>query len=161
MASMLTVCNPGDKVVVFSPFYENYGADAILSGAQPIYVPLNPPEFNFDANVLEDAMKQDGVKALILCNPSNPCGKVFTLEELQIIADLAIKYDRYVITDEVYEHILYKPNKHIYRPRCLECVSVQLSATPFQRLIPLQDGVWVMSLHRLKSLTESRKCTTS
>ena len=69
MASMLTVCNPGDKVVVFSPFYENYGADAILSGAQPIYVPLNPPEFNFDANVLENAMKQDGVKALILCNP--------------------------------------------------------------------------------------------
>lgn len=60
MASMLTVCNPGDKVVVFSPFYENYGADAILSGAQPIYVPLNPPEFNFDANVLEDAMKQVG-----------------------------------------------------------------------------------------------------
>ena len=114
MASMLTVCNPGDKVVVFSPFYENYGADAILSGAQPIYVPLNPPEFNFDANVLEDAMKQDGVKALILCNPSNPCGKVFTLEELKIIADLAIKYDLYVITDEVYEHILYKPNKHIY-----------------------------------------------
>ena len=114
MASMLTVCNPGDKVVVFSPFYENYGADAILSGAQPIYVPLNPPEFNFDANVLEDAMKQDGVKALILCNPSNPCGKVFTLEELQIIADLAIKYDLYVITDEVYEHILYKPHTHVY-----------------------------------------------
>lgn len=114
MCAMMTICNPGDKVMVFSPFYENYGADAILSGAQPIYVPLNPPEFNFDANVLEDAMKQDGVKALILCNPSNPCGKVFTQEELQIIADLAIKYDLYVITDEVYEHILYKPNKHIY-----------------------------------------------
>ena len=64
MASMLTVCNPGDKVVVFSPFYENYGAALrFWSGAQPIYVPLNPPEFNFDANVLEDAMKQDGVKA--------------------------------------------------------------------------------------------------
>ena len=131
MASMLTVCNPGDKVVVFSPFYENYGADAILSGAQPIYVPLNPPEFNFDANVLEDAMKQDGVKALILCNPSNPCGKVFTLEELQIIADLAIKYDLYVITDEVYEHIVYAPNKHIYmqalegmRERTIVCNSL-------------------------------------
>ena len=67
-----------------------------------------------DEEELEDAMKQDGVKALILCNPSNPCGKVFTLEELKIIADLAIKYDLYVITDEVYEHILYKPNKHIY-----------------------------------------------
>lgn len=71
MASMLSVCNPGDKVIVFSPFYENYGADAILSNAQPIYVPLNPPAFDFDANVLEDAMKQEGVKALILCNPSN------------------------------------------------------------------------------------------
>jgi aminotransferase len=114
MAAMLTVCNPGDKVVVFSPFYENYGADAILSGAQPIYVPLIPPSFCFDGDVLEAAMKQEGVKALILCNPSNPCGKVFTKEELQIIADLAIKYDLYVITDEVYEHILYKPNEHVY-----------------------------------------------
>lgn len=114
MAAMLSVCNPGDKVVVFSPFYENYGADAILSNATPIYVPLNPPSFTFDANVLEDAMKQEGVKALILCNPSNPCGKVFTYEELTMIADLAKKYDLYVITDEVYEHILYAPNKHTY-----------------------------------------------
>ncbi|MCD7954720.1 MAG: aminotransferase class I/II-fold pyridoxal phosphate-dependent enzyme [Lachnospiraceae bacterium] len=114
MASMLTVCNPGDKVVVFSPFYENYGADAILSGAEPIYVPLNPPDFDFDPDVLEAAMRQDGVKALILCNPSNPSGKVFTREELQIIAELAIRYDIYVITDEVYEHILYKPNTHTY-----------------------------------------------
>ncbi len=113
MAAMLSVTNPGDKVIVFSPFYENYGADAILSGAQPIYVPLIPPEYNFDANVLEDAFKQHP-KALILCNPSNPCGKVFTREELQIIADLAEKYDTWVITDEVYEHIVYEPNKHIY-----------------------------------------------
>lgn len=100
MASMLSVCNPGDKVVVFSPFYENYGADAILSNATPIYVPLKPPTFDFDANELEDAMKQDGVKALILCNPSNPCGKVFTKDELMLIADLAKKYDIYVIADE-------------------------------------------------------------
>jgi len=114
MAAMMTVCNPGDKVVIFSPFYENYGADAILSGAEPIYVPLNPPDFQFDANVLEDACKQSGVKALILCNPSNPCGKVFTRQELKIIADLAVKYDIYVITDEVYEHILYKPYEHVY-----------------------------------------------
>lgn len=114
MASMLTVCNPGDKVVVFSPFYENYGADAILSGTEPIYVPLNPPDFCFDPDVLEAAMRQEGVKALILCNPSNPSGKVFTREELQIIAELAIRYDIYVITDEVYEHILYKPNTHNY-----------------------------------------------
>ena len=113
MAAMMTVCNPGDKVIVFSPFYENYAADAILSGAQPIYVSLRPPEFNFDVDELEEAFKQ-GPKALILCNPSNPTGKVFTLEELQIIAKLAEKYDTFVITDEVYEHIVYEPYKHIY-----------------------------------------------
>ena len=113
MAAMMTVCDPGDKVIVFSPFYENYGADAILSGAEPIYVPLVPPEFNFDPEKLEDAFRQ-GAKALILCNPSNPCGKVFTRPELEIIAGLAKKYDAYVITDEVYEHIVYAPNEHVY-----------------------------------------------
>ena len=113
MAAMMSVVNPGDKVIIFSPFYENYGADTILSGAEPVYVPLVPPEFKFDANVLEDAFKT-GAKALILCNPSNPCGKVFTEGELKIISELAIKYDTYVITDEVYEHIIYEPNKHIY-----------------------------------------------
>lgn len=113
MAAMMTVANPGDKVIVFSPFYENYGADAILSGAEPIYVPLIPPEFNFDPDVLEDAFRQHP-KALILCNPSNPCGKVFTREELTLIANLAEKYDTFVITDEVYEHIVYEPNEHIY-----------------------------------------------
>lgn len=130
MAAMMSVTNPGDKVIVFSPFYENYSADTILSGAEPIYVPLNPPDFSFDANVLEDAFKQD-VKALVLCNPSNPCGKVFTREELQIIADLAIKYDTYVITDEVYEHIIYEPYKHTYmaslpgmRERTIVCSSL-------------------------------------
>jgi len=114
MASMMSVCNPGEKVIVFSPFYENYGADAILSGAEPIYIPLNPPDFSFDPNVLEDALRKNDVKALILCNPSNPCGKVFSREELQTIADLAIKYDIYVITDEVYEHIIYAPYEHTY-----------------------------------------------
>ncbi len=113
MAAMMSVTNPGDKVIIFSPFYENYGADTILSGAEPIYVPLNPPEFSFDADVLEAAFKQKP-KALILCNPSNPCGKVFTRDELKTIADLAEKYDTFVITDEVYEHILYAPNKHVY-----------------------------------------------
>ena len=113
MAAMMTVANPGDKVIVFSPFYENYGADTILSGAEPIYVPLNPPAFDFDPEVLEDAFRQHP-KALILCNPSNPCGKVFTRQELEIIASLAQKYDAYVITDEVYEHIIYAPNRHTY-----------------------------------------------
>jgi aminotransferase len=134
MITMMSVCNPGDKVVIFSPFYENYTADTILSGATPIYVPLDPHDFTFDANVLEDAMKQPGVKALVLCNPSNPSGKVFTREELQIIADLAIKYDLYVITDEVYEHIVFAPHHHTYlatlpgmRERTIECSSLSKS----------------------------------
>ena len=113
MAAMMTVTNPGDKVIVFSPFYENYGADTILSGAEPIYVPLYPPTFNFDPDELEAAFRQKP-KALILCNPSNPCGKVFTYDELKIIADLSEKYDAFVITDEVYEHIVYAPHKHTY-----------------------------------------------
>lgn len=113
MAAMMSACDPNDKVIVFSPFYENYGADTILCGADPIYVPLHPPVFNFDKEELENAFKQNP-KALILCNPSNPCGKVFSKEELEYIASLAIKYDTYVITDEVYEHIVYAPYKHTY-----------------------------------------------
>lgn len=113
MAAMMTICNPGDKVAIFSPFYENYGADAILSGAEPIYIPLVPPTYKFDADRLEDAFKA-GAKALILCNPSNPCGKVFTQEEMEEIASLAKKYDAYVVTDEVYEHIIYSPHKMVY-----------------------------------------------
>lgn len=113
MTAMMTVTNPGDKVVIFSPFYENYGADTILTGAEPIYVPLTPPEFTFDPEELENAFCQHP-KALILCNPSNPCGKVFTRDELELIAGLAKKYDVYVITDEVYEHIVYAPHTHTY-----------------------------------------------
>ena len=113
MCAMMTVSDPGDKVIVFSPFYENYGADTILSGAEPIYVPLNPPDFSFDPEVLEDAFRQRP-KALVLCNPSNPSGKVFTRAELEVIAALAEKYDAYVITDEVYEHIVYAPHQHTY-----------------------------------------------
>lgn len=113
MAAMMSVCDPNDKVIVFSPFYENYGADTILCGANPIYVPLHPPVFNFNKEELESTFKQNP-KALILCNPSNPCGKVFSKEELEYIASLAIKYDTYVITDEVYEHIVYAPYKHTY-----------------------------------------------
>ena len=130
MSSVLTVADPGDKVVIFSPFYENYGADTILSGAEPIYVPLVPPDFHFDPEVLENAFRQHP-KAMILCNPSNPTGKVFTRGELEIIAALAIKYDTYVITDEVYEHIIYEPYKHTYiaslpgmRERTLSCSSL-------------------------------------
>lgn len=114
MCSVMTVCNPGDRVVIFSPFYENYGADTILSGAEPIYVPLNPPTFDFDREVLEAAFRDNEPKAIVLCNPSNPCGKVFTREELTFIADLCKKYDAYCITDEVYEHIVYAPHEHVY-----------------------------------------------
>jgi aminotransferase len=113
MVAMMTACNPGDKVVVFSPFYENYTADAILSGAEPVYVHLRPPDFRFDPDELRRAFQQ-GVKAIVLCNPANPTGRVFSLEELQTIASLAEEFDTFVITDEVYEHILYPPHQHVY-----------------------------------------------
>jgi len=113
MASMMTACNPGDSVIVFSPFYENYVADTILTGAKPIHVTLHPPDFKFNEKELRDAFSRKP-KALILCNPSNPSGKVFTVKELELIAELAKKHDTFVITDEVYEHIVYHPNQHTY-----------------------------------------------
>jgi aspartate/methionine/tyrosine aminotransferase len=113
MAAMMTACNPGDRVVVFSPFYENYVADTILSGAEPIFVPLHPPRFRFDPDELRRAFAQKP-KAIILCNPANPSGRVFTRAELELIAGLAEEADAFVITDEVYEHILYAPNRHVY-----------------------------------------------
>ena len=113
MVAMMTACNPGDKVIIFSPFYENYVADTILSGAEPIYVPLHPPDFSFDPADLRRAFAQKP-KALILCNPANPSGKVFTRAELLLIAQLAEAHDTFVITDEVYEHILYAPSQHVY-----------------------------------------------
>lgn len=113
MVAMMTACNPGERVIIFSPFYENYGADTILSGAEPVYVPLHPPDFRFDPDELRRAFLK-GVKALVLCNPSNPTGRVFSLEELQIIADMAREFDAFVITDEVYEHIVYPPHTHRY-----------------------------------------------
>ncbi len=113
MTAVMTVSDPGDKIAIFSPFYENYDADAILCGAEPIYVPLPPPLYTLDADRLEDSFRQ-GAKALVLCNPSNPTGKVFTRDELETIAFLARKYDAWVITDEVYEHIVYTPFRHTY-----------------------------------------------
>jgi aminotransferase len=113
MVAMMTVADPGDRVGLFSPFYENYGADAILTGATPVYVPLHPPTYEFDPKELRAAFAS-GLKAFVLCNPSNPCGKVFTRAELEQIAALADEYDTWVITDEVYEHIVYAPHKHTY-----------------------------------------------
>ena len=111
--TLFALTNPGDKVIMFSPYFENYRAQTLLVDCEPIFVPLVPPAFNYDANVLEDAFRQ-GAKAILICNPSNPSGKVFTRAELEQIASLAIKYDTYVIMDEVYEHIVYAPHKHVY-----------------------------------------------
>ena len=111
--TLFALTNPGDRVVMFSPFFENYRAQVIMADCEPVFVPLNPPTFSFDPNVLEDAFR-GGAKAIIICNPSNPSGKVFTEEELKTIADLCIRYDVYAIMDEVYEHIIYDGRKHVY-----------------------------------------------
>ncbi len=111
--TLFALTNPGDKIIMFSPYFENYRAQTLLVGCEPIFVPLTPPDFDYDANVLEDAFKQ-GAKAILICNPSNPSGKVFTRNELEQIAKLAVQYDTYVIMDEVYEHIIYEPHEHIY-----------------------------------------------
>ena len=113
LAAFMTVVNPGDKVIIFSPVYENYIPDTILSGASPIYIPLHPPAFSIDLDELRAGFEQ-GARVLILCNPNNPTGKVFSLDELQSIAALAIDYNAVVIVDEVYEHIVYAPNQHTY-----------------------------------------------
>ena len=111
--TLFALTNPGDRVVMFSPFFENYRAQVIMADCEPVFVPLNPPTFSFDPNVLEDAFR-GGAKAIIICNPSNPSGKVFTEEELKTIAALCIRYDVYAIMDEVYEHIIYDGRKHVY-----------------------------------------------
>lgn len=113
MVAMMTACNPGDKVIVFSPFYENYAADAILSGAEPIYVPLRAPDFRYDPAELARAFARKP-RAIIVCNPSNPTGKVFTRAELEEILRLAEQHDAYVITDEPYEHIVFAPHEHVH-----------------------------------------------
>ena len=111
--TIFALTNPGDRIIVFSPFFENYRTQAIMASCEPVFVPLVPPEFNFDANLLEEEFKK-GAKAILICNPSNPSGKVFTKEELTIIADLCKKYDVYAIMDEVYEHIIYEGHRMTY-----------------------------------------------
>ncbi len=115
MVAMMTVCDPGDRVGLFSPFYENYNADAILTGATPVHVRLHPPGYGFDPAELRAAFASGGgLKAFILCNPSNPCGRVFTRAELLQIAALAEEFDTFVITDEVYEHLVFDGREHVY-----------------------------------------------
>lgn len=111
--TLFALTNPGDKIVMFSPYFENYQAQTLMADCEPVFVPLIPPTFRFDPEVLEDAFRQNP-KAILVNNPSNPSGRVFTYEELKLIADLCIKYDVYAITDEVYEHITYDDHKHIY-----------------------------------------------
>ena len=111
--TIFALTNPGDKIVMFSPYFENYRAQTIMAGCEPVFVPLVPPAFGFDPEVLEDAFRQHP-KAILICNPSNPSGKVFTYDELKLIADLCIRYDVYAIMDEVYEHIVYEGHKHTY-----------------------------------------------
>ncbi len=112
MATMMAVINPGDEVVVFEPFYENYGPDAILSGATPRFVKLHAPDWTFDPQELEAAFGPK-TKAIILNTPNNPTGKVFELAELEMIRDLCLRWNAFAITDEIYEHMLYDGAKHI------------------------------------------------
>jgi len=112
IASMMAIVNPGDEVIVFEPFYENYGPDAILSGAAPRYVTLHAPDWAFDPDELASAFN-DRTKAIIINTPNNPTGKVFTREELTTIADLCHKWNTIAITDEIYEHILFNDLKHV------------------------------------------------
>jgi aspartate/methionine/tyrosine aminotransferase len=112
IAALMAIVNPGDEVIVFEPFYENYGPDAILSGATPRYVTLHPPDWSFDPAELAAAFN-DNTKAIIINTPNNPTGKVFTREELQTIAELCHKWNAIAITDEIYEHILFNDKKHI------------------------------------------------
>ncbi len=112
ISSMKAIINPGDEVIIFEPFYENYGPDCLLSGATPRYVSLKPPDWSFDFEKLERLFNEK-TKAIILNTPNNPTGKIFNEKELKIIADLCLKNDCIAITDEIYEHILYDKHKHI------------------------------------------------
>jgi aminotransferase len=117
MSAMMAIINPGDEVVVFEPFYENYGPDAILSGASPRFVRMQPPskenpDWSFDRDALAAAFGPNS-KAIILNTPNNPTGKVFTRGELEFIRDLCVRWNAYCITDEIYEHILYDGTQHI------------------------------------------------
>ena len=111
--TIFALTNPGDRIAMFSPYFENYRAQAIFADCEPVFIPLVPPTFDFDPQKIEDEFKK-GCKAILICNPSNPCGKVFTYDELKTIADLCIKYDVYAIMDEVYEHIIYDGRQHVY-----------------------------------------------
>ncbi|HEV3346726.1 MAG TPA: pyridoxal phosphate-dependent aminotransferase, partial [Methylomirabilota bacterium] len=106
LATLLAVLNPGDEVIIFEPFYENYGPGCIIAGAEPVFVPLEPPDFSFDPDRLARAVTSR-TRAVVFNSPNNPSGKVFSRAELQVIADVCLKHDLLAITDEIYEHIIY------------------------------------------------------
>jgi aspartate/methionine/tyrosine aminotransferase len=112
LATLMAVLNPGDEVIIFEPFYENYGPGCIMSQAEPVYVPLEPPDFSFDPDRLRRAVSPR-TRAIIFNSPNNPSGKVFSRAELQLIADVCLEHDLLAITDEIYEHILYDGETHI------------------------------------------------
>jgi aminotransferase len=112
ISSLMAIINPGDEVVVFEPFYENYGPDAILSGAKPRFVRLHPPNWEFDRQELSRAFGPR-TKAIIVNTPNNPTGKVFTREELEFIRELCVRWNAFAITDEIYEHIIYDGARHV------------------------------------------------
>ena len=131
LACLMAVLNPGDRVAVFSPYYENYAADGILAGAEAVHVPLHAPAWSFDPEQLRAAFRDQGCKALVLCNPSNPCGKVFSRDELVLIGSLLEEFDAVAVTDEVYQHITYDGFRHTQmaalpglRERVLTCSSL-------------------------------------
>jgi len=111
LATLLAVLNPGDEVIIFEPFYENYGPGCIIAGAEPVFVPLEPPDFSFDPDRLARAVSPR-TRAVLFNSPNNPSGKVFSRAELQVIADLCLEHDLVAITDEIYEHILYDGESH-------------------------------------------------
>ncbi len=117
ISTLMAVCNPGDEIVIFEPYYENYGPDSVLSGAKPVFVKLHPPrgadgEWTFDEAELRAAFHSN-TKAIIVNTPNNPTGKVFTRKELELIRDLCVEHDVLAITDEIYEHIIYDDTEHI------------------------------------------------
>ena len=112
LSTLLAVLDPGDEIVIFEPFYENYGPGAIISGAKPVFVPLEPPDFSFDPERLARAFTPR-TRAIVFNSPNNPTGKVFSLRELEIIAELCQRHDVIAITDEIYEHMVYDGLRHI------------------------------------------------
>jgi aspartate/methionine/tyrosine aminotransferase len=112
LATLLAVLNPGDEVIIFEPFYENYGPGCIIAGAEPVFVPLEPPDFRFDPDRLSRAVTAR-TRAIVFNSPNNPSGKVFSRAELEVIADVCRRHDLLAITDEIYEHIIYDGTEHV------------------------------------------------